>query len=101
VADHRPGTPGRHGRDPSAVTLAEVRIAHAWNVMGRAAPGIARDTLGVGLPVVPNTTAGSDPAAVWIGPASWLVTSAPAIIKKNVAQATKIANRLRPRFISY
>src|SRR6185369_12698770 len=32
-------------------------------------------------------------------PASLLVTSAPAIIKKNVAQATKIAKRLRPRFI--
>jgi len=78
VADHRPGTPGRHGRDPSAVTLAEVRIAHAWNVMGRAAPAIAHDTLGVELPVVPNTTAGSDPAAVWIGPASWLVIGAQA-----------------------
>src|SRR5215217_6604332 len=32
-------------------------------------------------------------------PASLLVTSAPAIIKKNVAQATKTAKRLRPRFM--
>jgi hypothetical protein len=32
-------------------------------------------------------------------PASLLVTSAPAMIKKNVAQATSIANRLRPLFM--
>jgi hypothetical protein len=32
-------------------------------------------------------------------PASWLVTSAPAMIKKNVAQATSIANRFNPRLI--
>src|ERR1043165_1336679 len=32
-------------------------------------------------------------------PASWLVTNAPAMIKKNVAQATRIANRFKPRFI--
>src|ERR1041385_7563240 len=32
-------------------------------------------------------------------PASLLVTSAPAMIKKNVAQATSIANRFKPRDI--
>jgi hypothetical protein len=32
-------------------------------------------------------------------PASLLVTNAPAMIKKNVAQATRMAKRLRPRFI--
>src|SRR6185295_5468979 len=32
-------------------------------------------------------------------PASLLVTSAPAMIKKNVAQATSIANRFNPLFI--
>src|SRR5688572_22634520 len=32
-------------------------------------------------------------------PASLLVTNAPAIIKKNVAQATRMANRLRPLLI--
>ena len=78
MADDHPGTPRRHGRDPSAVTLAEVRIGYAWNVMGRGAPGFARDALGIDLPLVPNTTAGSDPAALWIGPASWLVVGAEA-----------------------
>jgi sarcosine oxidase subunit gamma len=74
VADDHPGTPGRH--DPRAVTLAEVRIGHAFHVMGRGAPAVARDALGVDLPVHPNTTAGSDPAALWMGPASWLVIGA-------------------------
>src|ERR1043165_3391470 len=32
-------------------------------------------------------------------PASWLVTNAPAMIRQNVAQATRMANRLRPLFI--
>ena len=76
MADDHPGTPRRHGRDPSAVTLAEVRIGYAWNVMGGGAPAIARDALGIDLPVVPNTTAGSEPAALWIGPASWLLIGA-------------------------
>src|SRR5215510_15575117 len=34
-------------------------------------------------------------------PASLLVTRAPAMIKKNVAQATSIANRFKPRDILY
>src|SRR6185369_9494293 len=33
-------------------------------------------------------------------PASWLVTNAPAMIKKNVAQATRMANRFRPLLIN-
>ena len=78
MADDHPTTPGRHGRDPGAVTLAEVRIGYAWNVMGGGARAIARDALGIDLPLVPNTTAGSDPAALWIGPASWLVVGAEA-----------------------
>ena len=76
MADDHPHTPGAHGRDRCAVTLAEVHIGRAWNVMGRGAPTIARDALGVDLPVDPNTTAGSEPAALWIGPASWLVVGA-------------------------
>ena len=76
MADDHPATPGRHGPDPGAVTLAEVRIGRAWNLMGRGAPAIARDALGVDLPQKPDTTTGSDPAALWIGPASWLVVAA-------------------------
>lgn len=78
MADDQATKPGRHGRDPDAVTLAEVRIVRAWNVMGQGAPAVAPATLGVDLPVSPNTTAGADPTALWMGPASWLVVSADA-----------------------
>src|ERR1044071_10462304 len=33
-------------------------------------------------------------------PASWLVTNAPAMIKQNVAPATRMAKRFRPLFMS-
>jgi sarcosine oxidase subunit gamma len=78
VADDRDvrGEPARDGRESPGVTLAPLSIGRAWNVMGPRAPEVAPATLGVDLPRLPNTTAGRDPMALWIGPASWLVVSA-------------------------
>ena len=88
-ASSGPATPGCHGRNPAAVTLGEIGIARAWNVMGRDAPAVSSVVFGVDLPLTPNTTAGKDPTALWIGPASWLVISAaPAAVPLDALRAS-------------
>jgi sarcosine oxidase subunit gamma len=72
--------PGHHGVAGTGVAFAELTIASAWNVQGRAerrallAEVEAR--FGVSLPVAPNTIARNDAVtALWLGPASWLLLS--------------------------
>jgi sarcosine oxidase, subunit gamma len=72
--------PGRYGAAGSGVTLAPATIAAAWNLQGdpstAAFVDAARRMFGVALPRVPNTTARSDAlAALWLGPASWLLVA--------------------------
>ena len=69
---------GHYGVAGTGVALAEATIAAAWNVQGDPArsPLVeeARRLFGVALPVAPNTTAcRAGVAALWLGPASWLV----------------------------
>lgn len=72
--------PGHYGVPGTGVTFAEARIASAWHVQGRAERGPFLDevrmSLGVALPVDPNTIARSDSVtALWLGPGSWLLVS--------------------------
>ena len=70
--------PGHHGAATSGVTLAEAKIAAAWNVQGDAertsfTAEFARQ-FGVALPVAANTATRTDSlAALWLGPRSWLL----------------------------
>ena len=73
--------PGHYGVAGSGLTLAELTIASAWNVQGdparRAFIEEAHRLLEVALPLAPNTTARTDKiAALWLGPASWLLAAA-------------------------
>lgn len=73
-------TPGHYGAAGSGVTLGEAMIATAWNVQGGAAsPSFAEAAqrlAGIALPVTPNTAArGEGVAALWLGPASWLLVA--------------------------
>ena len=72
--------PGHYGAVGTGVTLAAAPIATAWNVQGdpsrSAWLGEARRLLGVALPLAPGTTARTDHlAALWLGPASWLLVA--------------------------
>jgi sarcosine oxidase, subunit gamma len=58
-------------------TIADLRFATAWALRGDAADATfvreAQRVLGVGVPVVPNTSATADAATVlWTGPRAWL-----------------------------
>jgi sarcosine oxidase, subunit gamma len=71
---------GHYGVPASAVTLAEISIAVAWNVQGDPAHApllaAARRCFGVELPLVPNTTTRGEPwTALWLGPTSWLLVA--------------------------
>ena len=71
-------SPGHYGAPASAVTLAEISIAVAWNVQGDPAHAPllaeARHRFEVDLPRAPNTTArGTAWTALWLGPKSWLL----------------------------
>jgi len=74
--------PGHYGAIASGeLTLREATIAVAWNVQGDPArPALAdaaQRLFGVALPTAPNTAARGDTwAALWQGPASWLVVAA-------------------------
>ena len=70
--------PGHYGVAGTGVALAEATIAAAWNVQGDPArsPFVeeARRIFGGELPGAPNTTARrAGRAAIWLGPASWLL----------------------------
>jgi sarcosine oxidase, subunit gamma len=83
VADsHHLGTgstaPGHHGPAPAGVTLAETKLAGAWNVQGDAAQPrfgeVVRRLFGIALPAAPNTSVAIDAlTALWLGPTSWLL----------------------------
>ena len=74
--------PGHYGAIASGeLTLREATIAVAWNVQGDPARPALADAahrlFGVALPTAPNTAARGDTwAALWQGPASWLVVAA-------------------------
>jgi sarcosine oxidase, subunit gamma len=79
--------PGHYGAAGTGVALAEATIASAWNVQADPSRGAwvdaARRLFGVALPLAPGTTVRSDPmAALWLGPASWLLVAraAPALV---------------------
>jgi sarcosine oxidase subunit gamma len=65
----------------SALTLAPVAIATAWNVQGARAAREAEGLLACTLPMKPNTTSTAPGVTVlWLGPESWLaVSGAPAL----------------------
>ena len=70
--------PGHYGAATSGVTLAEAKIAAAWNAQGDAerTPFAAEFTrlFGFALPVAANTATRTDAlAALWLGPRSWLL----------------------------
>ena len=61
----------------STIALDPIEIAVAWNVRGSATQASFAEevqrSLGIKLPVVPNTSERGDGAALlWIGPRSWL-----------------------------
>ena len=63
--------------DEAFVTLDEIEVARAWNVRGDPAQPAFVDavstTLGLALPLQPNTSARADGSALlWLGPSSWL-----------------------------
>ena len=69
-------------RVETAVTLAEVPLALAWNVRGdRSRPlfvAAASGVFGMSLPLQPNRSArNADTALLWLGPTSWLFTAGP------------------------
>ena len=69
---------GHYGVAGTGVALAEATIAAAWNVQGDPARSpFLEEThrlFGVALPLAPNTTARrARRAALWLGPASWLL----------------------------
>jgi sarcosine oxidase subunit gamma len=72
--------PGRYGAPGAGVRLAEVVIASAWNVQGKAdhAPFAyqVQAQFGVALPVRANALTRSDRVvALWLGPSSWLLVA--------------------------
>jgi sarcosine oxidase subunit gamma len=72
--------PGHYGAAGTGVALAEATITSAWNVQGGLArPALAEEArrlFDVALPLAPNTTARTDNlAALWLGPASWLLVA--------------------------
>lgn len=82
--------PGHYGAATSGVTLAEAKIAAAWNVQGYAertpfAAEFARQ-FGVALPVAANSTTRTDSLAVlWLGPRSWLLIASGASLLTDFA----------------
>lgn len=75
--DRLQGATGTPSAGEACVTLAEVRLATAWNVRGDPAQAAfvteAERSLGVPLPSQPNTCARSATAALlWLGPRAWL-----------------------------
>jgi sarcosine oxidase, subunit gamma len=71
-------TPGHYGAASTGVALAETKFADAWNVQGDPArPAFTaqvRQSFGIALPEVPNTSATRDAlTALWLGPRSWLL----------------------------
>jgi len=85
VAEARDGSigstqPGHYGAAGTGIELAAATIAAAWNVQGDPSRGVlvaeARRLFGVALPLAPGTTVRTDDvAALWLGPASWLLVS--------------------------
>jgi sarcosine oxidase, subunit gamma len=76
--------PGHYGAEGTGVTLAEATLAAAWNLQGdssrSAVAAEARRLFGVALPLAPGTTARTeDLAALWLGPASWLLLARAAL----------------------
>jgi sarcosine oxidase subunit gamma len=75
-------SPGHYGATATgALTLGQATIAVAWTVQGDPARPALADAahrlFGVALPTTPNTVArGAAWAALWLGPASWLVVAA-------------------------
>lgn len=72
--------PGHYGAAGSGVTLAEATIAGAWNMQGDPSRVSFVDEsqrlLGVALPPVSGTIARNAAlAAMWLGPASWLLVT--------------------------
>ena len=70
--------PGHYGAAGTGVMLAEATLAAAWNLQGDPSQGAvaaeARRLFGVALPLAHGTTARTDHlAALWLGPASWLL----------------------------
>jgi sarcosine oxidase subunit gamma len=70
--------PGHYGAAGADVELAPATIGAVWNVQGNPARGVwveaAHRLFGVALPLVPGTTVRTDRlAALWLGPASWLL----------------------------
>jgi sarcosine oxidase subunit gamma len=70
--------PGRYGAvGESGLSLREVAMPRAWNVQGDPAKAsidaAVRETFGVALPQLPNTTSANDRwLLAWLGPTSWL-----------------------------
>jgi sarcosine oxidase, subunit gamma len=65
------------GGSEALVTLAEVRLATAWNVRGNPAQAVfvaeAERALGMPPPLQPNTSVRNAAGAVfWLGPRAWL-----------------------------
>jgi len=72
--------PGHYGAGGSSVAFAEATIVSAWNVQGDPSRAsfvdTARRLFGVALPLTPCTTERTDVlAALWLGPASWLLVT--------------------------
>jgi sarcosine oxidase, subunit gamma len=72
--------PGHYGAAGTGVEFAAAMIHAAWNVQGDPSRGAwfeeARRLFGVALPLAPGTTARTDHvAALWLGPASWLLVA--------------------------
>ena len=73
--------PGHYGASGSDVTFAVATIAAAWNVQSDPSRATfadnVRQSLGIVLPVVPNTITKTDAvSALWLGPTSWLLVAA-------------------------
>jgi sarcosine oxidase subunit gamma len=71
---------GHYGASATGLSIAEATIATAWNVQGGASRSgfvdLARGLFGVDLPTGVNSTARSESlAALWLGPASWLLVA--------------------------
>ena len=89
--------PGHYGAEGSGVFLAEAPIGTAWNVHGDATSSPLASEVeriaGVAPPAAANTArAGQGGAALWLGPASWLLITRKAATSDEFIRARDAIN---------